>query len=170
MKIYLANDLFSEANRDYNLKVSRMISEKFGEAVTQYVPQLNEGINDKNAYADAQMIADADIDELMTSDILVAILDSNDVGVALEIGVAYQSGMPIVGLYTDVRQFGAGNQQKIEALKKIGQNQFSYVNLMETGMIMNAGYLVNNTDDMLTAIDRIIDKLNLEVFKSLGGH
>lgn len=156
VKMYFANDLFSEANRDYNIKLYGLLKEKFGEDLDIYLPQLNDGINDKNAYADAQMIANADYKELSESDFLLAILDSNDVGVALEIGIAYEQGKPIIGLYTDVRQFGADNQKKLDAISEIGQNQFSYVNLMETGLILNNGYLVNNIEDLIKCVNHYV--------------
>ena len=157
-KMYFANSLFNEADRDYNIKVVNMIKERFGDVLDLYVPQLNDSINDKSNFADAQMIADADYVELCNSDFLLAIIDSQDVGVGLEIGIMYEQGKQIVGLYTDVRQFGADNQDKLEALKSIGQNQFSYSNLMQTGLIMNNGFLVNNTDDLLDSIQLMIEK------------
>lgn len=157
-KMYFANSLFTEADRDYNIKVVNMIKERFGDVLDLYVPQLNDSINDKSTFADAQMIADADYEELTKSDFLLAIIDSHDVGVGLEIGIMYEQGKQIVGLYTDVRQFGADNPDKLEALKSIGQNQFSYVNLMATGLILNNGYLVNNTDDLLDSIQLMIEK------------
>lgn len=155
-KLYFANDLFNEATRDYNEKVVQAIEKQFGDALTIYLPQRNLGINDKNAYADAQMIADGDYKELNESDILLAVLDSQDFGVGLEIGIAYEQKKPIVGVYTDVRQQGADNAKKIEALKEIGQNQFSYLNLMGSGLVLNNGYLVNNTEDILSSIAKVL--------------
>lgn len=159
-RMYFANDLFSEANRMYNKAVYDKIQERFGDRLTQYLPQLNDGINDKSAYADAQMIANADYYELCQSDFLLAILDADDVGVGLEIGIMYEQKKPIIGVYTDVRQFGAENEQKVTALSTIGQNQFSYVNLMETGLILNNGYLVNNTDDLLDSIEKVLNEID----------
>lgn len=157
-RMYFANDLFNEATRDYNEKISKMIEERFGDKLTQYVPQLNDSINNKDFFADAQMVADADYEELCKSDFLLAILDSNDVGVALEIGIMYEQKKPIIGLYTDVRQFGGDNKKKLDMINQIGQNQFAYVNIMETGLILNNGYLVNSADHVLDAIDVILNE------------
>lgn len=41
--------------------------------------------------------------------------------VASEIGVAYHADMPILGLYTDSRQQGADNPQKIAALQEVAE-------------------------------------------------
>ena len=154
-KIYLANDLFSDANRAYNELVANKIEQKFI-GIEQYIPQRNLSINDKQAYANSSDIAKADYDELKSSDILVAILDSGDLGVALEVGIAYEAGIPIIGLFTDTRQQGADNKKKIEALKEIGENQFVYLNLMLTGVIKKSGALVNNLDDLLQELELYI--------------
>lgn len=158
MKFYFANDLFNEATQDYNEKIARRLEETFGEELSLYVPQRNEAINDKDAYADAQMIANADYEELEDSDALIAVLDTQDFGVGLEIGIMYQQGKPIIGIYTDVRQKGADNPKKIAALSQVGQNQFAYVNLMATGLILNNGYLVTNTDDLLKAVADLLEE------------
>lgn len=163
--LYFANDLFNEATRDYNEKIAQAIEERFGDKLSLYLPQRNLGINDKNAYADAQMIADGDYDELCKSDFLLAILDSQDFGVGLEIGIMYEQKKPIIGVYTDVRQFGADNPKKIEALKQIGQNQWSYLNLMATGLILNNGYMVNNTEDLLAKIEILLNDIDSELIK-----
>ena len=62
-----------------------------------------------------------------------------------------------IGLYTDTRQQGAGNQQKLDALSQVAENQFHYVNLYTTGLIKLNGTIVNNEADLLTAIKQ---KLN----------
>ena len=154
--IYLANDLFSEANRHYNEHVASTIEDTFEENVVMYVPQRNLGINDKDAYADSQMILKADYEALKETDILVAILDSNDVGVALEIGMAYMLEIPIIGLFTDVRQQGTDNPKKVEAIKTIGENQFIYLNLMLSGAVKERGALVSTVEDLIQELDHYV--------------
>lgn len=152
--IYFAAPLFSEPDRDYNMKVVGKIREAYGDRVEIYNPMENDAINDKTAYASSQQIASADYAELNKADIVIALTDgaSTDVGVALEVGIAYEKGLKIIGLYTDVRQQGADNQQKVDALSIIGENQFSYVNLMLTGVIKEQGYLVASTDELMMAL------------------
>ena len=104
------------------------------------------------------MIAQADTAKLLNSDLMVAVLDglSIDNGVASEIGVAYAKEIPIIGLYTDTRQQGATNQEKLHALTQIAENQFHYVNLYTTGLIKLNGTIVNNEKDLLTAVARYL--------------
>ena len=158
MKIYFANALFSQADINYNAQLAAQIR-NLSPQIELYLPQENNDINDKQAYADSKMIAQADTEKLLASDLVIAILDGNtiDNGVASEIGVAYAQKIPIIGLYTDTRQQGAGNQQKLAALSQVAENQFHYVNLYTTGLIKLNGTIVNNEADLLTAIKQ---KLN----------
>ena len=158
MKIYFANALFSQADITYNAQLAAQIR-NLSPQIELYLPQENNDINDKQAYADSKMIAQADTEKLLASDLVIAILDGNtiDNGVASEIGVAYAQKIPIIGLYTDTRQQGASNQQKLDALSQVAENQFHYVNLYTTGLIKLNGTIVNNEADLLTAIKQ---KLN----------
>ena len=158
MKIYFANALFSQADINYNAQLAAQIR-NLSPQIELYLPQENNDINDKQAYADSKMIAQADTEKLLASDLVIAILDGNtiDNGVASEIGVAYAQKIPIIGLYTDTRQQGASNQQKLAALSQVAENQFHYVNLYTTGLIKLNGTIVNNEADLLTAIKQ---KLN----------
>lgn len=158
-KIYFAAPLFSEPDRDYNVKVYNRIMDELGDRVDIYLPQDNPEINDKTAYANSIAIANADYEYLNKSDVMIALIDgaSTDVGVALEVGIAFEKRMPIIGLYTDVRQQGTDNQQKLEALQEIGENQFDYKNLMLTGVIKISWELVNNIDDLINELKRLVD-------------
>ena len=158
LRIYFANDLFNEATVMFNAYVVKKIREKYGDKVEVYLPQENDAINDKSAYADSQMIAKADYDKLKGSNLLIAVLDSQDFGVGVEIGIAYEMGLPILGLYSDTRQQGADNAKKVEALKEIGENQFSYTNLMAVGLIKNNGVLVDSATKMIESIGNYLDK------------
>lgn len=153
MKIYFANALFSVADFDYNAKVVAQLRQAI-HGIDIYLPQENAAINDKNAYASSEMIAQADTDELVASDLVIAVLDGPtiDVGVASEIGVAYGRQIPMIGLYTDSRQQGATNPQKLAALQEIAENQFHYLNLYTTGLIKQNGTIVNNVDALIEAV------------------
>ncbi|MCO6524916.1 MAG: nucleoside 2-deoxyribosyltransferase [Candidatus Schmidhempelia sp.] len=157
MKIYFANALFSQAEINYNAQLAAKIRQ-LSDAIDLYLPQENNEINDKQAYADSKMIALADTEKLIQSDLVVAILDGNtiDNGVASEIGVAYAKEIPIVGLYTDTRQQGSDNKQKLSALSQIAENQFHYVNLYTTGLVKLNGTIVNSEADLLAAVAKYL--------------
>lgn len=153
-KIYFASPLFSEMEKLYNEKLVLSIRETYP-SVSVYVPQEQGEINDKNAYADSIAIAKYDTDALLDSQLMVAILDGSsiDVGVATEIGVAYQAGIPIIGLYTDSRQQGATNSKKLDALQEVAESQFSYINLYTVGLIKMNGAIFSTSEEFISAIN-----------------
>ncbi|NEW65863.1 nucleoside 2-deoxyribosyltransferase [Carnobacteriaceae bacterium zg-84] len=152
-KIYFASPLFSEMEQQYNRYVVSLIRQQFP-TLDIYLPQEQADINDKSAYADSKLIAKVDTEQLLSSNIMVAVLDgaSIDVGVASEIGVAYQAGIPIIALYTDSRQQGAINQQKLDALQDIAESQFSYINLYTVGLVKLNGKVVDTTEKLLNTL------------------
>lgn len=156
MKIYFASPLFTEMEVTFNKTLVEKIRQTYPEADV-FLPQEQGEINDKQAYADSKMIAKLDTQAVLESDLLIAILDGQviDPGVASEIGVAYQAGIPILGLYSDSRQLGADNQQKIEALQEVGESQFAYVNLYTVGLIKLNGKVVSSSQELLEAIDNM---------------
>lgn len=156
-KIYFASPLFSEMELLYNATIVEKIRQTYPQ-VSVYLPQEQMAINDKNAYADSKTIAQYDTQELLSSQLVVAVLDgaSIDVGVASEIGVAYQAGIPVLGLFTDSRQKGATNPKKLDALQEIGESQFAYVNLYTVGLIKLNGQLVNSSTDLIETIAKFI--------------
>ncbi|MBW9212112.1 MULTISPECIES: nucleoside 2-deoxyribosyltransferase [Terrabacteria group] len=157
MKIYFASPLFSEMEQLYNAQLAQQIRQKYPD-IEMYVPQEQADINDKKAYADSKAIAMTDTKHLLESQLVIAILDGAiiDVGVATEIGVAYQAGIPILALYSDSRQQGATNPQKLVALQEIAESQFSYINLYTVGLIKLNGEVVNTSKKLVERIAHFI--------------
>lgn len=157
-KIYFASPLFSEGELAYNRYVKDLILQHYPQ-LQVHLPQEVESINDKQAYADSVMIAQADTQAVLDSDLVIAVLDGLviDPGVASEIGIAFQAGIPIIGLYTDSRQQGAEHPQKIAALKEIAESQFSYINLYTVGLIKQKGQIVGSSQAL---IDVLADYIN----------
>jgi nucleoside 2-deoxyribosyltransferase len=79
------------------------------------------------------------LDELQSCDAIVACLDQFpiDSGVACEIGVAFGSNIPVIGLYTDIRsrRKGAGrmykNQYVLGAIEANGEVVYSIEQLLK---------------------------------------
>ncbi|WP_430606248.1 nucleoside 2-deoxyribosyltransferase [Enterococcus sp. AZ170] len=159
MKIYFAGPMFAKADLLYNEYLVKKIRD-LADSIEVYLPQENGAINDKTAYADSKMIALADTEKVLESDLLIAVLDglTIDAGVASEIGVAYAKNIPMIGLYTDTRQQGADNQKKLQALGDIAENQFHYLNLYTVGLIKLNGSVVTNEQDFLALIKKQLAK------------
>jgi nucleoside 2-deoxyribosyltransferase len=66
----------------------------------------------------AEDIFRGDTSEILESDLLIACIDQEtiDCSVACEIGVAFAYGIPVVGLYTDIRQYRKGRGQMYKNL------------------------------------------------------
>lgn len=164
LKVYFASPLFTLQDQTFNLQLHDRILDRvqglgLGDKVVIYLPQLNEAINDKDAYASAEDILKADCEELRSSDLMIALLDGEDSGVALETGIAHERGIPLLGLWTDSRQKGGTNQKKLDAVKEIGQNQFMYINLMLSGAYLASEGILETPEDFITETVMLIKEL-----------
>lgn len=154
MKAYLANGLFSLGDRLVNEQLAVAIRQAVP-GIELYVPQENDAINDKSAYADSLSIAEADLSMLQQSDVLIAVLDGVEIdsGVAAEIGAFSMLNRPIIGVFTDVRQQGRDNTKKIDALIADGmENQFVYRNLFVIGLIKRNGVITASIEEAVKAV------------------
>lgn len=169
-KIYLANDLFSEATIAYNeMLYSKLVEMGFD----VYAPQKNTEINDKSKAADSIAIYNGDTEMLEWCDILLAVIDGPviDPGVASEIGwvagfnesnsylntVAsmYGDDEPkpkkiILGLYTDTRD-GCKTATPAKTAMMVmgnGESQYCYANLYTVGAIKKHGVLFGSSKDL----------------------
>ena len=105
---YLAGPLFSQAERDFNLKIKNLLKAY----VDVYLPQEDGGLLvdmiSKGVPPDiaAQRVFETDKDALSIADFFIIILDGRaiDEGAAFELGCAYTLGKPCYGLKTDPRQ------------------------------------------------------------------
>jgi nucleoside 2-deoxyribosyltransferase len=153
VKGYLANGLFSHADRMFNNYIATLLRIEFPQ-LDLFLPQ-EQAINDKNSYADSVMIAEIDTKNLLNSDFMIAVIDGVEIdsGVSTEIGIFSTTGKPIFGLCTDIRQFGRDNDKKIQALINDGiENQFIYRNLFTVGVIKKNGKIVSNLANLIKAM------------------
>ena len=138
-KIYWANALFSEADRKFNeVYVARVRAVGY----SVFLPQ--EAFSGDADPANEEIFR-VDTDELQSCDAVVACLDQFpiDSGVACEIGVAYGSSIPVIGLYTDIRakRKGAGRMYK---------NQYVL------GAIEANGEIVSSLDELLKTLPKYL--------------
>lgn len=159
-KIYLANGLFGIADRMYNDVIYDALV-KAGYSV--YAPQKNLAINNKKASAGSIPIYEGDTAKLRWCDILVAVLDGQDLGVATEIGylAAYneyhKDKKVLVGIYTDCRDASKTmSDAKNKDMKKgIAESQYSYINLYTIGAIKKYGVVVDSLDKAISYLKKI---------------
>ena len=105
-RIYFAAPLFSEAEREYNLKIVSIL-ESYGYEV--FLPQrdgfLATELEGKSEQEKIDLIFNKDKDELLKSDIVFILLDGRvpDEGACIELGIAYASGKRCYGIKSDAR-------------------------------------------------------------------
>lgn len=135
MKIYLGCDLFTEGQRWQAEEIQKALEKEFTD-IEIYNPAKNLQINDKSAgFTTNYDILLADYERLKNSDILVGLMDTQDLGLAAEMGIAFEKGLAIFQLYTDIRLEGSDKEDKFPPMKKdIFQNDFMYINKLVTGL------------------------------------
>lgn len=105
MKIYLSAPLFTEAQRRWNRELARAIEEHLAGAEV-ILPQDFKVGSSYNNPKDFPRIFRACVEGVRRADAMVAVCEGPDVdsGAALEMGIAYEMGIPIVGVRTDYRE------------------------------------------------------------------
>ena len=159
---YLATFFFDIFGYEGTERLAERIRKETGIAL--YVPQENKSINDKSKEGiTAVDIFNADVDRLKNTDLLIALIDGVEIdsGVSAEIG--YFSAMmeyerthvisvrpkKIIGLYTDIRKFGDGDNRM-------------YKNLFTKGAILRNGELAYTVDELIEYIVAYIKTLKIE--------
>ena len=95
MKIYLGCDLFTEGQRWQALEIQKALEKEFSD-IEIYNPAQNLEINDKSAgFTTNYDILLADYERLKNSDILIGLMDTKDLGLAAEMGIAFERGVQI---------------------------------------------------------------------------
>lgn len=166
MKIYLGCDLFIEGQRLQAKKVQDALENEFGDKIDLYNPADNLEINDKSAgFASGADILLADYDRLKSSNLLIALMDTTDLGLAGEMGIAFERGIPIFQLYTDIRLTGNDRDDKLAEIKKdVFQNDFMYINKLITGLsyvdrdgnTFDKPRIYKSSDDLIEALKEFI--------------
>lgn len=85
---YIGGSLFTDKQRKQRMTEDRIISAVVEDSVV-YNPMTNDDINDKTQKPTAQDIFDQDTREILKSDVILADLDDDDMGLAMELGIAY---------------------------------------------------------------------------------
>ena len=163
MKIYLAGPIFFYGDYLRNIEWATKIREAFPD-IDLYSPVENtdiNGVEGKKKFAGSQEIANGDNERLDKTDILIACIDGDVLpsGTCAEIGKFHEKIMRgdnkmIIGICTDTRQcFNTHSEAKDwGGAASLGEQQYSYQNLYVTGLIKQAGVLVDNISEVIHEI------------------
>lgn len=137
MNIYWAAPFFDAPWLEYNARCVALLRRKgFDVALPQ-----EQAFNSPDHDPTAEAIFDGDLADVKRCDVLVAVLDGIEIdsGVAAEAGLAYAYGIPVVGLYTDLRQNRKGEGR-------------SYKNLFVIGLVRRSGGIITREQELPGAI------------------
>ena len=104
--VYFAGPLFSQAEKDYNLKLTKLL-EDHGYKV--FLPQRDgfeaAQLTGKSEEELTKMIFEKDVSEILKADIVFMVLDGRvpDEGACVELGIAYANNKRCYGVKTDTR-------------------------------------------------------------------
>jgi nucleoside 2-deoxyribosyltransferase len=103
--IYIAGPLFTPAERSYLEELATALE---AAGFQTYLPHRDGGLAPADR-RNTRALYDSDIRALGACSIVVAVLNGTDVdsGTAFEIGYAVARGLPVLGLYEDIRVSGA---------------------------------------------------------------
>ena len=163
MNIYLAGPIFFYGDYLRNIEWAKKIRESFPD-IDLYSPVENteiNGVEGKKKFAGSQEIANGDNIRLDNTDILIACIDGDVLpsGTCAEIGKFHEKIMRgdnkmIIGICTDTRQCYNTHSEAKDwgGAASLGEQQYSYQNLYVTGLIKQAGILVDNIDAVIHEI------------------
>jgi nucleoside 2-deoxyribosyltransferase/SAM-dependent methyltransferase len=136
--------MFSMADQAFNIQCATLLRDQGHEVFLPQEASLNTP--DKERSPEAVRVFRLDSREIAATDVLVACIDqeSIDSGVACEIGLAYARGIPIIGLYTDIRQYRRGRG-------------LMYKNLYVLGAIESMGRIVSRPEDLIPCLRDLQD-------------
>ncbi|MBO6001516.1 MAG: nucleoside 2-deoxyribosyltransferase [Spirochaetales bacterium] len=105
-RVYFAGPLFSQAERDYNLKLTKLLEDHGYEV---FLPQ-RDGIEfatlqDKTPEEKNKLLFEKDVSEILKSDVVFFVLDGRvpDEGACVELGIGYANNKRCYGAKTDTR-------------------------------------------------------------------
>ncbi|KPK62250.1 MAG: hypothetical protein AMK73_06445 [Planctomycetes bacterium SM23_32] len=105
MEIYLSGPLFTQGQRRWNRLLAAELERRIAGAHV-ILPQDFKFGESYNNPKDFPRIFAACVEGVREAHVMVAVLDGPDVdsGAALEMGIAYERGVPIIGVRTDYRE------------------------------------------------------------------
>ena len=167
-RIYLANGLFSVADRKLNEEIYKLLKETYKDEIEIYSPQLNTAINDKTKSASSIPIYQGDTQKLIWSNIVLAVLDSQDLGVATEIGFVAgwnkshednpKQQKTIIGIFSDNRDITktySEEKNKDMFNSGIAESQYPYINLYTIGAVKLYGKIFPTIEEAIEYIDEL---------------
>lgn len=159
MKIYFAQIMDNLAYFEHEKKIADLL-ESLGHEV--YFPWRDEGVifEDQSLLQDKQKTFMNDVDHIIWCDAMVAYIDGDDPGTAVEAGIAYAMKKPVALYATEFQKLHKGADiSKIYPIEVLPANSHQY-------WITNTPPLINNmllgvaNDTVLNTPQEVVDWIN----------
>ena len=159
MKIYFAQIMDNLAYFEHEKKIADML-ENMGHTV--YVPWRDEGVifEQQSTEEDSKKTFNVDVDHIKDCDCMIAYIDGNDPGTAVEAGIAYALGKPVALYATEFQKLHRGaNIGKIYPIEVLPANSHQFW-ITETDPWINNMLLGVSNNTVLNTPDEIIEWIN----------
>lgn len=159
MKIYFAQIMDNLAYFEHEKKIADML-ENMGHTV--YFPWRDEGVifEQQSTEEDSKKTFNVDVDHIKDCDCMIAYIDGNDPGTAVEAGIAYALGKPVALYATEFQKLHRGaNIGKIYPIEVLPANSHQFW-ITETDPWINNMLLGVSNNTVLNTPDEIIEWIN----------
>ena len=144
---------------EHEKKIADML-ENMGHTV--YVPWRDEGVifEQQSTEEDSKKTFNVDVDHIKDCDCMIAYIDGNDPGTAVEAGIAYALGKPVALYATEFQKLHRGaNIGKIYPIEVLPANSHQFW-ITETDPWINNMLLGVSNNTVLNTPDEIIELIN----------
>lgn len=161
MKIYFAQIMDNLAYFEHEQKITSLLESKGHEV---YFPWRDEGVifEDQSTTQDKYKTFMNDVEHIKWCDVMIAYIDGNDVGTAVETGIAYAFDKPVALYSTEFQKLSKGTDiSKVYPIDVLPANSNQYwitnteplINNMLLGVSNNT--VLNTPEDILKWLDNL---------------
>ena len=159
MKIYFAQIMDNLAYFEHEKKIADLLESQGHEI---YFPWRDEGVifEQQSTEEDSLKTFNNDVDHIKWCDCMIAYIDGNDPGTAVEAGIAYALGKPVALYATEFQKLHKGsNIGKIYPIEVLPANSHQFW-ITQTDPLINNMLLGVSSNTVLNTPDEIINWIN----------
>lgn len=127
---YIAAPFFNEEQVERVKLVENMLMER---GLTFFSPRTDSAVEDISKKENREKVFKLNHDSILASKGLIAITDGKDVGTMIEVGMAYQANIPIIGVAFTLRDDQLFNLMIAESCFAVARNAGQLEKIISTG-------------------------------------
>lgn len=126
---YIAAPFFNKEQVERVELVENMLREK---GYTFFSPRTDSAVEDINNPENRKKVFKLNHDSILGSDKIIAITDGKDVGTMIEVGMAYQAGIPVIGVAFTLKDDQLFNLMIAESCFAVARNKEQLERIIDT--------------------------------------